>query len=141
MTDFKALADELLLVLRNNSRLRYRRDINVFSNGELSILAYLKENENGVFAGVLCKELGMTTPRISAAISSLQNKEFVFRVVDTVDRRRVRVFITDTGLQLIEQKKAELLILMENILLRLGENDAKEYVRLTKRINDITSNE
>ena len=135
MTDYTQLAEDLLLILRHNSKLSYRRELAGFSHGELLILTYLTENEGGIYAGNLCEKLDMTTPRISAAISSLQKKGLVTKETDTADRRKVRIYITSDGLELISQKKAELTATIEQILRALGDEDAKEYVRITSRIN------
>lgn len=132
--DYGTLAKELLNIMNENSRMKYRRDVADFAHGEMSILAYLCFHEDGVCAGRLCGELKMTTPRISAALSGLSKKNFIFKETDLNDRRRIHIFITDKGRELVIRKHEELQKDMTRMLRLLGERDAKEYVRLVGKI-------
>lgn len=136
MTDYSILAHELLLKLCDNARLRYQRDLGDFSHGEMSILDHLCYSEDGICPGVLCDTLGMTTPRISAAIASLQKKGLVTRETDPADRRKIHIFISEEGRALVTEKREELREHITKILISLGEDDAKEYVRIMGRINE-----
>lgn len=137
MTDFNLLAAQLLNELCDDARLRYRRDLEDFSHGEMSILTYLGYRENGACPGDLCEMLGMTTPRISAIIAGLQKKGLVSRVTDAGDRRKIHIYISDEGRTLVESKKEALTGDISHILSLLGEDDAKQYVRIIGKINRI----
>ncbi|MBR6807599.1 MAG: winged helix-turn-helix transcriptional regulator [Clostridia bacterium] len=137
MTDYSMLASQLLDELCDDSRLRYRRDLEDFSHGEMSILTYLCYTENGVCPGDLCETLGMTTPRISAIIAGLQKKGLVSRVTDAGDRRKIHIYISEEGRVLVDGKKDALRADISHILSLLGEDDAKEYVRIIGKINRI----
>jgi len=135
MTDYNLLASQLLGELCDNARLRYRRDLEDFSHGEMSILTYLCYRENGACPGDLCETLGMTTPRISAIIAGLQKKGLVSRVTDAGDRRKIHIYVSDEGRALVETKKEALRDDISRILSLLGEDDAKEYVRIIGKVN------
>ncbi len=139
MTDFNLLAAQLLNELCDDARLRYRRDLEDFSHGEMSILTYLCYRENGACPGDLCEMLGMTTPRISAIIAGLQKKGLVSRVTDAGDRRKIHIYISDEGRTLVETKKESLRSDISRVLSLLGEDDAKEYVRIVSKINRVNS--
>lgn len=135
MTDYNILAAQLLSELCDNARLRYRRELEDFSHGEMSILTYLCYTEDGACPGVLCDTLGMTTPRISAIIAGLQKKGLVSRVTDAEDRRKIHIYVSDEGRALVETKKETLKEDIAYILSLIGEDDAKEYVRIIGKVN------
>ena len=139
MTDFNRMAEELLHILCENARLRYRRELNDFSYGELSILTVLSSSEKGLSPGEMCDILGMTTPRVSAAISGLKRKGYVISKPDSEDRRKVNVSITEEGLSLISAKREEISEFIAAVLTDLGKDDAEEYVRILGKINTIAS--
>lgn len=135
--DYGTLAKELLNIMSESSRMKYRRDAADFAHGEMSILAYLCFHEDGVCAGRLCGELKMTTPRISAALSGLLKKNFISKETDLNDRRRIHIFITDKGRELVIKKHEELQENITRMLSLLGEHDAREYVRLSGKISEL----
>lgn len=139
LTDFSLIATDLIHILCNNSKLTYQRQLDDFSHGEMCILAHLCYRENGICAGVLCETLCMTTPRISAAISVMQKKGLVVRRTDPEDRRKVHIHITDEGRLLVNEKRDELTSRLSSLLSCLGEEDAKEYVRIMGRINTLAA--
>lgn len=139
MTDYDELAEELIDYMRENFRLEYHRGAVDFSHGEMSILAHLCYKEDGVCPGTLCRVLGMTTPRVSAALAGLCRKKLILRRGDPGDRRRIHIHITDKGRKYIDTRHK---ILTENIiqmLRSLGEDDAREYVRIAGRISTLSN--
>jgi DNA-binding MarR family transcriptional regulator len=56
---------------------------------------------------------------------------------DPKDKRRVMVEITRAGRDFNAQKRMEVLGSMRSMLMQLGEADAREYVRLTRRAIEI----
>lgn len=74
--------------------------------------------------------VGLSSGRTSTAIKSLEKKGYVERSVDTRDARQVRVALTKEGQICAKKNLEEILQFSESLLERLGEKDAKEYVRL-----------
>ncbi len=137
MEIYNELADKLFDILCTNSRLAYQEDLGNFSHGELSILAYLRDERSGICSGELAESLGMTMPRISAGVSGLAKKGLVSKMTDAEDKRKVRIHITPAGLEYISEKETRLREHILNILSKLGEDDAGEYVRISERIKNI----
>ena len=140
METFDGLADKLMEILCENSRLAYQEDLGDFSHGELSILAYLRDERSGLCSGELAESLGMTLPRTSAAISGLAKKGLVSKATDEIDRRKTRIHITPAGITYITEKETKLREHISHILSMLGEDDAEEYVRISERIKSIHLN-
>lgn len=71
---------------------------------EFDVLATLRRsgNEAGLTAGALNKAAMRTSGAITNRIDRLVAKDLVERVPDTVDRRAIRVRLTDTGRTLVD---------------------------------------
>lgn len=59
------------------------------------------------------------------------------RVVDENDKRRIRVYITEDGKKFCIHKHREIINKVTTLLEHLGEEDAKEYIRIMKKISNI----
>ena len=133
--NYVTLAEEFLGYIRKNSKLKYQRAAEDFTHGEMSILCYLHFAENGACPVALCSALGMTTPRMSAALRSLTDKGLVKRKTDDSDKRRVHIYITENGDALVEERYGELKKNIAGMLEALGEADAREYVRISGKLS------
>ena len=86
----------------------------------------------------ISKEMGISSARIAAALNSLEEKGFITRRIDTDDRRRILVDLTKCGRTEVEKHKSEVKTTTANMMKYLGEHDAKELVRIMKRLSDVT---
>ena len=136
MVNYTFLATELLKCLCASADAKHQRSTEDFTHGEMRILSLLSDKGDGISPTDICELSSMTTPRISAAIASLTKKELVLRRTDERDKRRLRIYITDKGRALVDAKKKELTDSLADLLMHLGETDAKEYVRIMERIRE-----
>lgn len=136
MADYNILADELVENLRFCADAKHNRNAEDYTHGELRILTLLVARPEGISPHDICTELGMTTPRISAAVAGLVKKGLAMRVNDELDRRRLHIYITDSGRDFVEGKRGELVAAFSELLEYLGEDDAEQYVRIMKRIGE-----
>ena len=130
--DYTALAHELIwaLAFRKLPTESTRR----LSSGEQGILNYLNFVRDGVMAGELSREIGITTGRTAIALKNLESKGLIRRQISEEDRRCVQVCITPAGQSAAEAMRAKVLDATVYVLTALGEQDAREYVRIVKRI-------
>ena len=75
----------------------------------------------------------VTTGRVASALNSLEKKRYIQRKNHNTDKRKVIVYITDTGKEYILENYKSGITLAEDILSNLGEDDAKELIRLIKK--------
>ena len=134
--DYRELALELT---ESFSRPRFAKREPEHAHGEFGILFFLHFNKikNGVesfSSGDLSKALELSTGRMAIALNGLEKKGFIARKADYGDRRRVMVSITEEGSSFAETHHEKRLDRFEKMLSALGEEDAVEYVRITKRI-------
>ncbi len=134
METFNELTDKLLSVLLENSRQIYQEGLREFVHGELSILKYLRDEKSGLPSGELAESLGMTLPRMSAAISGLVKKGFVSKITDSVDRRKIHIHITHEGINYVNQTEDHLRCQISDIIIKLGQEEAEEYIRILENI-------
>ncbi len=134
MTDYNTLASELVEYIRECSDTKHNKYAEDYTHGEFRILTLLSTHTDGISPGDICELLSMTTPRISAAVAGLVRKGLVERVTDELDRRRLHIYITEKGSALVNGKRDELTASFAELLEYLGEEDARQYVRIMGRI-------
>ncbi|QJC50720.1 MarR family transcriptional regulator [Paenibacillus albicereus] len=129
--DYKLLAEEMFEHVARSNSASFEEPV-PFSRGEVGILLYLLFRNNGASAGELSEFLAVSTGRIASALKTLEKKGLVLRCTDEGDRRRVLVYYTDAGKKFLLDRRAEHIAQTEQMLRRLSERDAQEFVRLMK---------
>ena len=135
---YKELAAELLRNMTRTAKMPFQKKVEDISHGERKILGFLSYAKCSATSGELSEALYLSTPRVASALNSLSKKGFIERSRDANDKRIVIVTITDSGSRFMEEERNEALMMIEQTLEKLGEHDAKEFVRIMKRITDIT---
>ena len=135
--DYQKLANELLKNLLMHHRVKPKKNIDEFLLGENFVLAYINGQNGDVQPGEIRGAMNVSTARIASALNNLEKKELITREIDTKNRRQILVKITEKGKELAENHKKEVLGLAVKMLKLLGEYDAREYVRITKRMAEI----
>lgn len=105
--------------------------------GEFFVLHFLSKRDNYVLPSELSAALESSPARISALLGTLEKKGDIVRDIDTNNRRNILVSITDTGIQRITAAMEKWSNILENVFTEMGEEDAKEYLRLSEKFNDI----
>lgn len=109
-----------------------------FLQGELYVLNFLSVNKDEEFGpSDLSEMLHISRPRITATISALKKKNYVNTELDQVDRRRLKVKITDKGLDYINTKQSEVEENFEEFIDGIGEKDTLELIRIVNLAADI----
>jgi DNA-binding MarR family transcriptional regulator len=119
----------------NNNR-KQNQSVLETIKGENLILLLLEKN-NGMQPGEICSIMSISTARIAAALNNLEEKGLVYRELDKNDRRRICVFLTDKGKTAVYEKKERTFSFYKKMFEQLGEQDANDYVRITKKIAQI----
>ncbi|SHH58772.1 DNA-binding transcriptional regulator, MarR family [Sporobacter termitidis DSM 10068] len=109
-----------------------------FMHGEMFILNFLGYRDRDTLPSELSAAMSTSSARVAMALKSLEAKGFIERRVDKGDRRRILVTITELGRELVESERKEMHDKMVKILTELGEEDAREYIRIVGRITEIS---
>lgn len=134
---YMSLAGEMMEVLDQRKREMPHDAISAAVRGEMAVLRLLAEEDRALSAGEISRLLRMTTSRVAAVLGALDKKALIVRDTDAQDRRRVQVTLTQAGRTICARKQQTALKHMRYALSQLGEQDAKDFVRLMKRMNDI----
>lgn len=132
------LAKEMLLNALLISSREKRIYTEAFCYGEMKLIGYLYFIKDGVSPGELSEILDVTTARIAALLKSLEIKGLLYRDTDLSDKRRIAAYLTEKGRQSFSDANDGFIDYMERIFELLGNNDSSEYVRISKRISEIT---
>lgn len=134
---YTALAMELHEALDRKKKGPPHEDVSASMRGEIAVMRLLMDEGTPVTAGSISKNLHMTTSRIAAVLGSLQKKGLILRICDEEDKRRVLVTLTERGIAFCLEKKQRVIDDTRYLLSQLGEEDARHFVRLMKRVHDI----
>lgn len=107
--------------------------------GELFALQSIARRGGDVLPGEICDDMEVSSARVAATLNSLESKGLITREIDKSDRRQILVKITQKGEELAEEHMQNILQDASMILKCLGDNDAKEFVRIIGRLVEITS--
>lgn len=133
--EIEQLAEKLLSyvdILRNNGAM------NMFSQlfqYDYRILSYLKDKSN-VHPSIMASDLNITRPNVAANLRILEQKKYITRVTDELNRRQVYVNITANGKRYLNIVDNQCILLFSSWLNILGRD---EVVHLLK-ILEISSN-
>lgn len=135
--DYRGLAQEYFAIQFHLAGHKARQPLEDLTRGEMCALAYINKRDGACSPRDLSLEQGISTARVAAVLKALERKGYIRRQADTRDRRRTRVMITPEGASRVDTLHAALLRQLESMLRALGEPDAQDYVRISRRILDI----
>lgn len=109
------------------------------SQGESGVLLYLLNVNSNVSQSELSEKLGVTMPRIVAVINTLQKKELIEKNVDSTDKRKSIISITNKGKDNIIKKRKDAIKFIENVIKELDEQEIEQYIAISKKIERISN--
>ena len=131
------LAEILFQELRCNTSTSLGEILNEFNRGEIGVLGYLAFEKDEATAGELSEKLNVTTARIASILNSLEAKDYIKRTEDNKDKRKTLVVVTKKGKALAKKAKKEVIDKITKVINEIGEEEAKEYIRITLKIREI----
>lgn len=106
--------------------------------GELMMLRYIqRKTSEGVSTIDLARELHMTKPAVSQNLKTLEAHGYITRKMDTDDRRKIRVVLTECGESVLEERKAHAENLMRVFQKEMGAQRLSEATELFNVMADI----
>ncbi|WP_313413281.1 MarR family winged helix-turn-helix transcriptional regulator [Sedimentibacter sp.] len=132
--DYEALARQFMECMHTIRRAGPQKPIEESMRGEAFVIQFLSHHGDSVLPSEISNIMGISTARIAAALNSLERKGWITRRIDTDDRRRILVDLTSEGKAHAEQHHRNMMENTIKLLSMLGEEDAREYVRLSKKL-------
>ena len=137
--DYEDLAAELMRTMRALGAAKRLGSVQEGVQGEAFILHLIRESGSDVLPSMISEAMRISSARVAAALNSLENKGMITREIDIEDRRRIIVKITEKGIEHAEEQKKRHIAKIKDILVMMGDRDAKEFVRLLGRLADAFS--
>ncbi|WP_229106573.1 MarR family winged helix-turn-helix transcriptional regulator [Paenibacillus sp. 1001270B_150601_E10] len=141
MVELQATANELVesLVLIHRSGW-YRRILNGQKKNDLMLLLHLRRQEDlgepDMRVSDISKLLQVTSPTVTQMLNPLENKHFIHRYVDRVDRRVIRVTLTEEGRKFTDETVDSIRKQLNHLVEYLGEADSLQLVLLMRKISE-----
>lgn len=133
-----ALAESMLEAINSmNKQDLFEKMKNTFK-GENLMLAMLMNMGGKATPGELVQHTDCTAARLTAIAKSLESKGFVKRIQNARDKRSTIIEMTSEGIARFMQLQKEIIENVFNLIEKLGEKDAEEFVRLIRRLSEIS---
>ncbi len=102
----------------------------------MSIGKLILKYPEGIKLSTLSKTLKLAPPTVTPMINSLEENGFIVRVGSKEDRRVVFIQLTDQGHSFLAEKEKQFKSNIHALIDYLGEEDAKELIRLVRKTAD-----
>ena len=106
--------------------------------GENLMLVMLMKMGGKATPGELIKHTECTAARLTAIAKSLETKGLVNRIQNAEDKRSTIIEMTAEGITRFMNLQKEAAESVFNLIEKLGERDAEEFVRLVSRLSEIS---
>ncbi len=136
--DYSKMAAELLKKMHSMHRNQKQKQMGDFLRGESFVLQYLHLNNGNALPSEISDSMSVSTARTTATLNSLEDKGMITRTIDAKDRRRIVVELTQAGKDVALEQQSKMHKAAARMLSSLGEEDAKEYIRIMGRIIEIS---
>lgn len=93
--------------------------------------------EAGIKVGELSKRMEATMPATSKMLNVLEKKGYIEKIPDARDRRIVYIRLSENGEAIIKGASDMLHLFTEQTIEKLGEEDARELLRLLHKLHYI----
>jgi DNA-binding MarR family transcriptional regulator len=138
--DYKDMASEFMQNMQKMHKLRQaspQKQIDESMRGEHFVLQFIAVHQGYVLPSEISNEMGISSARIAATLNGLERKGLITRQIDINDRRRILVDLTPKGKTLVKEHYQEAMEMITKMLSKLGEHDAREYVRIIGRLAEV----
>lgn len=130
----REIAEELLNIRAGLLRVAVNRKMNEFARGEIYVLDLLLNSSGPIYPKDLSKKMEVSTARIAAILNQMEAKGWVQRTPDPGSTKQTLVILTEDGRAHIQEKREDILLAIERMLDRIGDEDAAELLRIQRKM-------
>lgn len=130
------LTSELFNVVmrfKKNCKFRHNHDL---SANEILVIKHIKEKQP-ISSKDICANFHFSKSFFSSILTDLEKKKIVTKQISPVDKRIILLSLTKQAADLIANHKSVITLRFEWLIKQLGEKDARELVRLLKKVNTL----
>ena len=132
------LAENLMAAFDSINRQALFERMKATFKGENLMLAMLMKMGGKATPGELIKYTECTAARLTAIAKSLETKGLVNRIQNAEDKRSTIIEMTADGITKFMNLQKEAAERVFNLIEKLGERDAEEFIRLVSRLSEIS---
>lgn len=137
--DYEDLAQKLLQSVMAMHQSRPHKKMYEAMQGEMVVLNLLHMEGDEMLPGMIGKKMKVSSARVATVLNSLEKKGFITRSTSPSDRRKTPVALTEKGKDFAKEHRAVMTQNTANVLSLLGEEDAREYVRISQKLAAISA--
>jgi DNA-binding MarR family transcriptional regulator len=116
---------------------RVVKRIDRYSSGEALVLKLICLACGPVHPSELREKACISSARVAAILRTLERKGFITREIDTTDRRKILVSITETGRVVAEEEIQKMEAQLAAVFKEMGTEDSEELIRLLERMFEV----
>jgi len=112
-------------------------------HGTSQTVAYILVNidKEGTPATKVACRLGMEPTSLSRILKKMEDQKFIYKEVDKEDKRIMKIFLTDCGVEKRKLVKNILINFNEKILEKVSKSDMKNFYKVLSIINELAFQE
>lgn len=114
------IAQEIFKDMKDIWPTELSKKINGLFSGTNYILCYLIEQDKEVTSGDISSALNMSTPRMSAALNTLEKKNYIKRKRYKNDARKTIIVITEDGINYLNELQNKMINFIVYLIEKLG---------------------
>jgi DNA-binding MarR family transcriptional regulator len=100
--------------------------------------ALINIQEEGTAVSQIANLLGVKSTSLSRMLNNMEELGLIYRMVDTKDKRSVKIYLTDFGREKKHLAKQVVKDFNQYLNKNLQQNERKELIELLQRINELT---
>lgn len=128
------LAKEVIRCVHSIGKHHPHKQINDSVRGENMALGFIKAEGGSTYPKEIELAMGISSARVAAIIKKLEQRGFVTRTGDKVDRRKTLVALTEKGQKVAEETESKIIYTLDQMFEVLGEEDSENFVRIIDKL-------
>lgn len=132
--DSKQLADQLLAVIALQKNTPSAKKSQAVMGTENFILTYLGDHPDKATPRELSQRFNVTVARVSTVLKHLEGKQLISRTINPTDKRKFIFELTELGRSKVTELNQDRYNDLVDLVEYLGEKDAKDYIRILKKL-------
>lgn len=97
-------------------------------------------HKEGTSVSQIANSTGVKATSLSRVLNNLESLGFIYREVNTADKRSVKVYLTELGKEKRKIAKDVVREFNEHLEAQLTERERKQFVKLLQKVNEVAAN-
>lgn len=138
---YEKSAKELISLMSGLRKAHTEKHIDMFSRGKGMMLECVEKNGGVIMPGEIAKNTGVSTARVAAFLNAAEKEGYIKRQSVEDDRRKIKVILTDMGIEKVKKEREKNFAKITLFLERLGEADTENLIRIMRKMQEIVNSE